>query len=42
MYFQMKERAFVGRRPYSSEPLECCLQEALGTESLMANIKHPK
>lgn len=38
----MKEHAFVGRRPYSSEPLECLLQEALGTESVMADIKRPK
>jgi hypothetical protein len=38
----MKERAFAGRRPYNSEPLEGFLKEALGTESVMADIKHPK
>jgi hypothetical protein len=38
----MKEHAFVGRRPYNSEPLEGILQEALGTESVMTDIKHPK
>jgi len=38
----MKEHAFMGRRPYSSEPLEGFLKEALGTESVMADIRHPK
>jgi len=38
----MKELAFMGRRPYNSEPLESFLKEALGTESVMADITHPK
>ncbi|KAJ9590050.1 hypothetical protein L9F63_016826, partial [Diploptera punctata] len=42
LYFRMKEHAFVGNRPYNSEPLEGILKEALGTETVMADIKHPK
>jgi calcium-independent phospholipase A2 len=38
----MKEHAFVGGRPYSSEPLENILKEALGTNTVMSDIKHPK
>jgi hypothetical protein len=38
----MKERVFMGRRPYSSEQLEGFLKQALGMESVMADIKHPK
>ncbi|CAH2090871.1 unnamed protein product [Euphydryas editha] len=42
LYFRMKEFAFVGIRPYPSEPLETILKECLGTETVMADIKHPK
>lgn len=42
LYFRMKEYAFVGSRPYPSEQLESILKEALGTETVMADIKHPK
>jgi calcium-independent phospholipase A2 len=38
----MKERAFVGGRPYGSEQLENLLKETLGTDTVMADIKHPK
>jgi calcium-independent phospholipase A2 len=38
----MKEHAFVGRRPYNSEPLENILKDALGTDTVMTDIKHPK
>ncbi|XP_021919753.1 85/88 kDa calcium-independent phospholipase A2 isoform X2 [Zootermopsis nevadensis] len=42
LYFRMKEHAFVGRRPYNSEPLENILKEVLGTDTVMTDIKHPK
>ncbi|XP_059053783.1 85/88 kDa calcium-independent phospholipase A2 [Achroia grisella] len=42
LYFRLKEQAFVGMRPYPSETLENMLKEALGTETVMADIKHPK
>lgn len=42
IYFRMKEFAFVGMRPYPSEALENILKECLGTETVMADIKHPK
>jgi calcium-independent phospholipase A2 len=42
LYFRMKEDAFVGGRPYSSEPLENILKEALGTHTVMADIQNPK
>ncbi|XP_068618165.1 85/88 kDa calcium-independent phospholipase A2 [Battus philenor] len=42
LYFRMKEFAFVGMRPYPSESLENILKECLGTETVMADISHPK
>ncbi|CAH0729964.1 unnamed protein product, partial [Brenthis ino] len=42
LYFRMKEHAFVGMRPYSSETLEAILKECLGTETVMADIDYPK
>ncbi|XP_054288851.1 85/88 kDa calcium-independent phospholipase A2-like isoform X2 [Macrosteles quadrilineatus] len=42
LYFRMKEYAFVGPKPYPSEPLETMLQQALGTETVMADTEHPK
>ncbi|XP_046618387.1 85/88 kDa calcium-independent phospholipase A2 isoform X1 [Neodiprion virginianus] len=42
LYFRMKENAFVGPRPYSSEGLENILKSALGTHTLMSDIQHPK
>ncbi|CAB3247732.1 unnamed protein product [Arctia plantaginis] len=42
LYFRMKEFAFVGMRPYPSDALENILKECLGTETVMADIKHPK
>ncbi|VVD00884.1 unnamed protein product [Leptidea sinapis] len=38
----MKEYAFVGSRPYPSEALETILKDCLGTETVMADIEHPK
>ncbi|XP_047534908.1 85/88 kDa calcium-independent phospholipase A2 [Vanessa atalanta] len=42
LYFGMKEHAFVGSRPYPTEPLETILKDCLGTERVMADIDHPK
>lgn len=42
LYFHMKEQTFVGSRPYASDALETVLKETFGTETVMADIKHPK
>ncbi|XP_061714883.1 85/88 kDa calcium-independent phospholipase A2-like [Cydia pomonella] len=42
LYFRMKEYAFVGTRPYPSEGLETILKDNLGTETVMADLTHPK
>lgn len=42
LYFRIKEETFVGGRPYSSEPLEKVLQDCLGSNTTMSDIKHPK
>lgn len=42
LYFRMKEHTFLGIRPYDSEPLETILKDSFGTETVMADIKHPK
>lgn len=42
LYLRMKDLAFVGSRPYSSESLEALLKESLGESSVMSDIKQPK
>lgn len=42
LYLKMKDAAFVGSRPYPSEPLETVLKENLGEYTVMSEIKHPK
>lgn len=42
LYLRMKDLAFVGSRPYSSDPLETVLKENLGEYTVMSEIKHPK
>lgn len=42
LYLRMKDQAFVGSRPYPSEPLEKLLKDCLGEFTLMADIEHPK
>ncbi|XP_001604975.1 85/88 kDa calcium-independent phospholipase A2 isoform X1 [Nasonia vitripennis] len=42
LYFRIKDNAFVGRRPYDSEPLENALKETLGEVTVMADIQNPK
>lgn len=42
LYFRLKEEAFVGMRPYNSEPFEKILKECLGAERVMTDIKDRK
>ncbi|KAG5870723.1 hypothetical protein JTB14_017056 [Gonioctena quinquepunctata] len=42
LYFRMKEQAFNGNRPYSSENLECILKDTFGTETVMSDMKLPR
>ncbi|KAF6214614.1 hypothetical protein GE061_009357 [Apolygus lucorum] len=42
IYFRMKDHAFVGFRPYNSEPLETMLKDVLGTDTVMGDIKNPR
>ncbi|XP_076161637.1 85/88 kDa calcium-independent phospholipase A2-like [Ptiloglossa arizonensis] len=42
LYFRIKEEAFVGSRPYSSEGLEKVLKDSLGATAVMSNLKKPK
>lgn len=42
LYLRMKDLAFVGSRPYASDPLETVLKENLGEYTVMSEIKHPK
>ncbi|KAG5681964.1 hypothetical protein PVAND_011364 [Polypedilum vanderplanki] len=42
LYLKMKNVAFNGSRPYSSDPLENVLKENLGEHTVMAEIQHPK
>ncbi|XP_048506119.1 85/88 kDa calcium-independent phospholipase A2 [Athalia rosae] len=42
LYFRIKDNAFVGSRPYSSEGLENILKTALGEQTVMADVKQPK
>jgi calcium-independent phospholipase A2 len=42
LYLRMKENAFVGSRPYISDPLENVLKDNLGEFTVMTDIQHPK
>ena len=42
LYFKLKDKVFVGRRPYESESLEKFLQEYLGKNIRMSDIRKPK
>jgi calcium-independent phospholipase A2 len=42
LYFRLKDKVFVGVRPYDSEPLEKFLQKALGDDCRMSDIIKPK
>ncbi|CAG9861353.1 unnamed protein product [Phyllotreta striolata] len=42
LYFRLKDKAFVGTRPYSSKNLEDILKGIFGTDTHMADIKKPR
>lgn len=42
LYFKMKDTTFLGTRPYANEPLEKILKECFGSDTVMADIAHPK
>jgi len=42
LYFRLKQLVFQGSKPYQSEVLENMLQETLGVNTYMSDIKHPK
>lgn len=42
LYLRMKEQAFVGSRPYTSDNLENLLKDTLGANTVMTDIKNPK
>lgn len=41
-YFRMKNKVFIGTRPYESEPLEAFLKKTLGEETRMSQLVKPK
>lgn len=41
-YFKMKNKVFLGTRPYESEPLDNFLKKLFGESSTMANIVKPR
>ncbi|CAG9771001.1 unnamed protein product [Ceutorhynchus assimilis] len=42
LYFYLKEKTFIGSRPYASENLENVMKELFGSETVMSDIKNPK
>lgn len=42
LYLRMKDQAFIGSRPYTSDNLENLLKDTLGANTVMTDIKHPK
>ncbi|XP_067128398.1 85/88 kDa calcium-independent phospholipase A2 [Centruroides vittatus] len=42
LYFRLKDKVFVGARPYVSENLEKFLQSELGENTRMSEIKYPR
>uniref|UniRef100_T1IP73 phospholipase A2 n=1 Tax=Strigamia maritima TaxID=126957 RepID=T1IP73_STRMM len=42
LYFRLKDKVFMGHRPYPSEPLELFLQKELGCETKMSDIIFPR
>lgn len=41
-YFRMKDKVFVGTRPYESEPLDAFLKKTLGEETRMGDVLKPR
>lgn len=42
LYFRLKDKVFVGTRPYASENLEKFLQSEFGENTRMSEIKYPR
>ncbi|KAL1518183.1 hypothetical protein ABEB36_001845 [Hypothenemus hampei] len=42
LYFRLKQKAFEGNRPYSSENLENLMKETFGSETVMSDFRFPK
>lgn len=42
LYFRLKQLVFQGSKPYPSDVLENMLQETLGANTCMSDIKNPK
>ena len=42
LYMKLKDKVFVGNKPYDSKPLENLLQEYFGSHTKMSEIQHPK
>ncbi|OQV13864.1 85/88 kDa calcium-independent phospholipase A2 [Hypsibius exemplaris] len=42
LYFRMKDKIFIGSRPYPAEAFETILQEEFGAETKMTDITGPK
>ncbi|XP_054722893.1 85/88 kDa calcium-independent phospholipase A2-like [Uloborus diversus] len=41
LYFRLKDKVFVGSRPYDADLLETFLKNELGESTLMGDIRHP-
>ncbi|KAH1008810.1 hypothetical protein HUJ05_009332 [Dendroctonus ponderosae] len=42
LYFRLKEKTFIGGRPYCSENLENVMKDTFGPETVMSDIRFPK
>lgn len=42
LYYNLKERVFVGGRPYEAGPLEEILMKEFGEDTVMSSIKTPR
>jgi len=42
LYFRLKDKVFVGSRPYVSEPLEKFVQKEFGVDTKISDITHPR
>ena len=42
LYYNLKEKVFVGNRPYETTPLEEVLRMEFGEDSVMSSIKSPR
>ena len=42
LYFRLKDKVFVGSRPYDAELLETFLKNELGQSTVMGDIERPR